>query len=246
MKAFSFLWKIWFAIYMLISTLAFYPFLIVSIILLKNYHLTFKIYRLWAWSICIAMGLFPSIIDKELIPKKGPFIIVANHTSQLDIVIPYTLIGKHFAFLAKEELAKVPLFDINFKGMNVTVNRKSQRSGGISLEACSAKLKNKINLLIFPEGTRSKTPPKMRAFKGGAFKLAIDNNVPIVPIAFLDNHRRLEGGKGPWKSKGGPGKCRVQVLPPLNTTSAPYSSVDQLMADAFKEVESAVLSAQKN
>lgn len=217
-NALSFLWKTWFIVYMFISTLVFYPFLVVTIVLLKNYALTYKIYRIWAWSICVSIGVIPSIKNKHLIPLDNNFIVVANHSSQLDIVVPYTKFTQHFAFLAKEELKRLPFFNINFKGMNVTVDRKSMASGNTSLVECANKLKQGINLLIFPEGTRSKKAPTMKPFKAGLFKLAIENQVSIVPLVFLDNHKRLAGGKGPFEGGAGPGISRMIVLDPISTT----------------------------
>ena len=100
-------WKVWFLIYMLFSTIVLFPFIFVFIVVLKNYSLTFNtIYKIWAWSICIFIGIIPSIENKKLIPKNDSFVIVANHSSQLDIIIPYTQFKQHFAFLAKEELKK--------------------------------------------------------------------------------------------------------------------------------------------
>jgi 1-acyl-sn-glycerol-3-phosphate acyltransferase len=199
---------------MFLSTFLFFPFLVISILLLKNYPLTFQLYRLWGMSICFFMGVFPSVKGKENLPKKKGYIMVANHTSQLDIITPYALLSQHFAFLAKKELEKLPLFRINFRGMNVTVDRRSMVSGMESLSACTEKLKNGINLLIFPEGTRSKMAPEMMPFKNGPFQLAIENNTPIVPMVFLDNYKRF-----PADFKSGiasPGKSRMVILPTID------------------------------
>jgi 1-acyl-sn-glycerol-3-phosphate acyltransferase len=226
----SFLWKTWFIIYMFMSTLFFYPFLVISIVLLKNYDLTYKIYRSWAWSICFFIGVFPRISNKHLIPQEGNFILVANHSSQLDIIVPYTKFKQHFAFLAKEELKKLPFFNINFKGMNVTVDRKSMVSGTSSLKECTDKLKQGISLLIFPEGTRSKKAPEMRPFKSGPFKLAIENQTSIVPLVFLDNHKRLAGGRKAFEGGAGPGISRMIVLDPISTVGMTIKDLADLKA----------------
>jgi 1-acyl-sn-glycerol-3-phosphate acyltransferase len=123
-------WKLWFLIFMLISTLIYYPIVFFTIVILKDYQLTFKtIYKFWAWSICIAIGVIPRIINKNRLPKNSNYVIISNHSSQLDIVVPYTRVGRYFAFLAKEELKNAPLFKTNFRGMNVTVNRNDMVSG---------------------------------------------------------------------------------------------------------------------
>lgn len=231
-------------LYMIISTLFFSPFLLLFIVVLKWYNFTFFVlYRAWAWSICIATGIIPWIKGKSNIPKNQPFVLVSNHTSQLDIVVPYTLIYPHFAFLAKAELKKAPLFNINFKGMNVTVDRRSSVSGSASLHECADKLKAGISMHIFPEGTRSRTAPVMRPFKQGPFRLAIDNQTPIVPMVFLDNYKRLEGGAGIW-GKCGVGMSRMIVLEPISTIGMDKSHVEELMEQTRLLMENTLKSYQ--
>lgn len=222
---------------MLFSTLAFYPVVFFMIVVLKNFPLTYKtIYKLWAWSICIAIGVVPKIKKKSKLPKEGNYVMIANHSSQLDIVVPYTKMDKYFAFLAKEELKKAPLFKTNFRGMNVTVNRKDMVSGAGALRECANKLKDGANLLIFPEGTRSKTAPKMKAFKAGPFKLAVESQVPLVPVVFLDNYKRLEGGNA-WFGKCGPGLSRMIVLDPIETKGLDKSQISALIDEAYSKME---------
>ena len=242
----SLLWKSWFIVYMFLSTLFFYPFLLVSIVVLKNYELTYKIYRIWAWSICVFIGIIPSIENKKLIPKNDSFVIVANHSSQLDIIIPYTQFKQHFAFLAKEELKKLPFFNINFKGMNVTVDRRSMASGSSSLQACADKLQQGISLLIFPEGTRSKKAPQMRPFKSGPFKLAIENQKSILPLVFLDNHKRLAAGKKAFEGGAGPGRSRVVLLEPISTVGLTLHDLDDLKNKTAAIMEATIVQHVKS
>lgn len=222
---------------MLFSTIVFYPIVYFTIVILKNYPLTYKtIYKFWAWSICVMIGIVPKIKNKHKLPKDANYVMISNHTSQLDIVVPYTRMDRYFAFLAKEELKKAPLFKTNFRGMNVTVNRKDMVSGAGALKECAEKLKQGADLLIFPEGTRSKQAPKMRPFKAGPFKLAIDSQVPLVPVVFLDNYKRLEGGNT-WFGKCGPGFSRMIVLDPISTKGLEKKDIPAVMEEAFQKIE---------
>lgn len=222
---------------MLVSTVVYYPIVFFTIVILKNYPLTYKtIYKVWSWSICIAIGIVPRIRYKNRLPKDSNYVIISNHSSQLDIVVPYTRIRRYFAFLAKEELKKAPLFKTNFRGMNVTVNRSDMASGSGALQECARKLKEGFDLLIFPEGTRSKNAPKMKPFKAGPFKLAINSQVPIVPIVFLDNYKRLEGGNL-WFGKCGPGQSRMIVLEPISTKGLNNTDVSHLMKESFHKID---------
>lgn len=235
------IWKTWFLLYMIISTLFFYPFLVITIVVLKNYELTFKLYRIWAWSICFAIGIWPSVQNLEKLPKNSKYIMVSNHSSYLDIIVSYTKIKQHYAFLAKEELKKAPLFNVNFKGMNVTVKRKSAVSGTESLNECNEKLQSNINLLIFPEGTRSKLAPQLRPFKNGAFILAVNNQVDLVPIVFLDNYKRLKSGKGFLHDLAGPGKSRMVLLDPISTKGLTLDNVEDLKTKVRTKIQQRVL-----
>lgn len=222
---------------MLLSTVVFFPVVYFMIVFLKNYTLTFKtIYKIWSWSICIAIGIIPRIKNKHLLPKNSNFVMISNHSSQLDIVVPYTRINRYFAFLAKEELKRAPLFKTNFRGMNITVNRKDMISGAGALKECSLKLKEGADLLIFPEGTRSRSAPVMKPFKAGPFKLAIENKVPIVPLVFLDNYKRLEGGNT-WFGKCGPGQSRMVVLDPIPTEGLDKKDITALMEKSYQKIE---------
>ena len=230
-------WKFWFLVFMLLSTVIYYPIVFFTIVILKNYPLTYKtIYKFWSWSICIAIGVIPRIRHRNRLPKDSNYVIISNHTSQLDIVVPYTRIKRYFAFLAKEELKKAPLFKTNFRGMNVTVNRSQMTSGSGALKECAQKLKEGYDLLIFPEGTRSKNAPKMKPFKAGPFKLAIENQVPIVPIVFLDNYKRLEGGNL-WFGKCGPGQSRMIVLEPISTKGLKITDISHIMKESFYKID---------
>ncbi len=227
---------------MIITTLFYFPLVYLAVVILKNYPMCYVIYRFWAWSILLPIGIIPWKIKKGKMPENPGFIIVSNHSSQLDIVVPYTLLSDHFAFLAKKELAKVPLFKTNFRGMNVTVDRKSLVSGMDSMTECSDKISAGINMLIFPEGTRSKKAPEMQKFKMGAFKLAISEKTPIVPIVFKDNYKRLAGGKGFFKSFASPGISRMVVLDPIETKGLTQKDAESLMNQVYQVIEKELMS----
>lgn len=230
-------WKIWFASVMLVSTLIMYPFFYLFIRVIKNHRLTYRLgYQVWAKSVCFLIGISPKIINKNRLPSEGNYVMISNHTSQLDIVIPITLIKTSFAFLSKEEVAKAPLFGIHFKGVHITLNRKDMISGLGALSKCVEALQNNINVLIFPEGTRSKKAPIMRSFKKGPFKVALDGGVPIVPIVFLDNYKRL--GEGSFlKAKCGPGSARMVVLDPISTAGKTSKDLQELLDCAYLQID---------
>lgn len=222
---------------MLVSTLLLYPFFYLYIIILKNHKLAYLAgYKIWSKGVCFLVGIFPKIINEKKLPSNGNYVMISNHTSQLDIVVPITLIKESFAFLSKEEVAKIPLFRIHFKGVHITLNRKDIISGLGALAECVDALKNNINVLIFPEGTRSRKAPNMRYFKKGPFKVAIEAGVPLVPVVFLDNYKRL--GEGSLlEGKCGPGLARMVVLDPISTEGKTDDDVQDLIDYSYLQME---------
>lgn len=222
---------------MLVTTLILFPFFYLYIIVLKNHKLAYRAgYQIWAKAVCYLIGVIPVIINKEKIPSDTNFVMIANHTSQLDIVIPITLINQSFAFLSKESVAKAPLFGVHFKGVHITVNRNDIVSGLGAISKCVSTIRKQINVLIFPEGTRSKSAPRMKPFKKGPFKVAVETGVPIVPFVFLDNYKRL--GQGSLlEGRCGPGLSRMVVLDPISTEGKTEEDVQELVDLAYSKME---------
>ena len=127
-------------------------------------------------------------ITKSKLPD-GPYIIVANHSSYLDIFLMYSLIPKHpFVFLGKSEILNYPIIRTYFKNLNIPVYRKDKSKAGQSLLLAEKAVQQGWSIAIFPEGgIPDDDNPKMIPFKDGAFKLAKSLEIPIVPITFLNN-----------------------------------------------------------
>jgi 1-acyl-sn-glycerol-3-phosphate acyltransferase len=117
--------------------------------------------------------------------------------------------------MGKAELMKAPLFKTFFKGMDIPVNRKSRVDPHKALARAAEEIDKGRSMVIFPEGTISSSGV-LKPFKNGAFKLAIDKQVPIVPIVNLNNWKLLQNG-GYFKSHGCFGVARTVVLPPIET-----------------------------
>jgi len=176
--------------------------------------MTFK--RLWGWLTITLTGIFMKKIyrtDRNKLPSKC--IVVANHTSYLDIIMSVHLFPHTMVFMAKAELLKVPLFNVFFKYLDIPVNRKSATASHQALARCGLEIDKGRSVFIFPEGTIS-DEGKLKPFKNGAFKLAIEKQVPIVVITYINNWKLLQNG-GFFKSFGRPGIARAVVHPPIET-----------------------------
>jgi 1-acyl-sn-glycerol-3-phosphate acyltransferase len=152
-----------------------------------------------------------NIRGKEHIPsiKQTNYIIVANHESAVDILAIYFL-NIQFRWLAKKEIFKFPLIGHTMKSSGyVPIKRGCRESHQQALEKCKHILRTNTPLLFFPEGTRS-TAGSPKTFKLGAFRLALEHNLPILPIVIKGSNRLLtKGSLAPNKET-----VQIEVLPP--------------------------------
>ena len=211
------LWKLWFAINFIVTLLLLYPLFLILLSKESRFPIAFKVMRLWAKWICYGAGIIPRIkyeIDIQKIPQ-GPYIFVSNHSSYLDIPLSVVCIPQYFIFVAKQELDKAPLFRIFFKRMNILVNRKSTIDSHRAYQQAAQKIDNGQSVYIFPEATISSSG-KLISFKNGAFKLAIDKQISIIPIVYFNNWKILQNG-GFLTANGRPGIADVMIHKPIET-----------------------------
>lgn len=196
-------------------------------------------YRILQWHTLFVLslvGIFVTVKGKEYLKQIGPCVITPNHSSYLDILVLYRVMPDYFVFMGKHTLKTIPIFNIFFKDMNIAVNRRSSVSGKQALERCSEELKNGTGVTVFPEGTIPEDAPNLLKFKFGAFKLAIDNQVPIIPVTFLTNYKRLQLG-GLFSAKAGPGLSKVIVNEPISTKGMTQEDLLSLQEQVYSIIE---------
>lgn len=133
----------------------------------------------------------PKVIGKEFIPESGPYIIAGNHISMLDIPLVASILGGNPRFMAKSELFKTKFTNYFFTRLGtISVNRKIVDVNAI--KASLRVLRNKEILVLFPEGTRSKTDDLL-PFKEGATGLSNRTGAPILPFGISGKYK-LGGG----------------------------------------------------
>ncbi|OCB77400.1 lysophospholipid acyltransferase family protein [Flavobacterium crassostreae] len=211
MKAFKYifwtLWRIWFYILMAIPILLLFPFLIVAISTDKGYPYFFKMARIWAKCILFGMGFYYKIEREQVLNPKESYLIVANHTSMTDIMLMLAVIQNPFVFVGKKELAKIPLFGFFYKRSCILVDRGCPKSRLEVFAQAQNRLSRGLSVCIFPEGGVPEESVFLDGFKDGAFRLAIDHQIPLVPITFADNKKRFSF----TFFSGSPGIMRVHV-----------------------------------
>lgn len=234
------LWKIYVILCFIVFLFLFYPIYFVFLRKEKHFRKGFRLLFYHTKILMVLTGIKVQLKNIEFIASNQPYVIVSNHTSYLDIIILYQTFKNYFVFMGKEELSKVPIFNIFFKKMNITVNRKSNSSAKRAVERCASELKKGNSIVIFPEGTISTKAPVMLPFKNGAFKLAIDYQIPIIPITFLDNYKRLEMA-GIFSGKAGPGVARTIIHTPISTVGLTENDLVPLRDKVFEIINQSLL-----
>lgn len=236
----SIVYKVYLAILFILTLVLFY----IPIYLLlgseKGKRSSFKVFVLWNKLFCF-LSFFRLIRSSEYIVPQGPYIIIANHTSFLDIVFMYLLFPREpFLFLGKAELLKVPLIKTFFKKLHIPVYRNSSKKTEAFHSADKA-LQEGWSIILFPEGgIKEKLCPDLQPFKDGAFRLAKNNNVPIIPVTFLNNHLLLEDPAAK-NSIARPGKAYVTVHPFLSKDFIANSTKEELLAYSFSLINAPLL-----
>lgn len=218
-----------------------YPLYFLLLSVSKRFKIAFHIIRLHSWILMLLTGVIPRIKGAVHIPKEGPFIICANHTSFIDSFCIYFVFSRHFVFTGKKEIEKWPLFHIFYtSGMNIIVDRGNVAGSLGAIKRMMEELSHGNCLAIFPEGTRGENPPKLEPFKSGAFAIAIQAQVPIIPVSFTTNWKRLGRG-GFFSGAAGPGFSDIVIHKPVPTIGMKKSDVPKLQSTVERIISAPLL-----
>jgi 1-acyl-sn-glycerol-3-phosphate acyltransferase len=202
------LYRIWFYILLAVPIIILSPFLVVTVSFDKTYPLFFIMARWWGRFILLGMGFRTTIEREEDFEPGKSYMLVANHTSMADIMLMLVICPNPFVFVGKKELAKIPVFGFFYKRSCILVDRNSSKSRFEVFQQAQARLSRGLSVCIFPEGgVPDDESVLLDEFKDGAFRLAIDHQIPIVPMTFADNKQRFSFRF----FSGSPGKMRAKV-----------------------------------
>lgn len=168
--------------------------------------------RAWARLILRASGVKVVLENAEAIDPERAQILVVNHNSWYDVLALTTYIPGQFVFVAKKEIADVPIFGAAVSACgHIYIDRQDRNRAVESLEMARRSLEDRTpTVIMFPEGTRSRTG-ELQAFKKGAFVLAIQTGVEVVPAAISGSREIMK--KGSWLVR--PGTVRIRFGDPI-------------------------------
>ncbi len=241
-NAFRIVWRIWFYVLVLVPIIILFPFLLIFISKEKWYPYFFSLSRIWAKFILFGCGFYyKTEFEEELNPHKS-YMFVANHTSMIDIMLMLAIIKNPFVFVGKKELVKIPLFGFFYKRACIMVDRSDSRSRRKVYARAQKKIDQGLSICIFPEGG---VPEDMSMvldkFKEGAFKLAIEYQIPIVPITFPDNKKRFSYNF----FSGCPGLMRAKVHHFVETEGMTIENKQQLSENVREIILNQLLEFEK-
>ncbi len=154
---------------------------------------------------------------------RHPYVAVANHESFVDILL-ISHLPTEFKWLSKVEIMKIPVLGWMMRlARDIPLERGDSTSGRAALDQARERLNDNVSVMIFPEGTRSKTG-EMRKFRAGAFKLAIEGNYPVLPLAVHGTRDCLR--KNDWRL--GRARAEVRVLAPISTEAMTDADLPEL------------------
>lgn len=236
------LYRIWFYILVALPIIMLFPILVISILKESWYPFFFKIARLWARFILFGMG-FRVKIEREQTPETTKsYMFIANHTSMADIMLMLVTVKNPFVFVGKKELAKIPLFGFFYKRTSILVDRSNPKSRQAVFLRAQRRLKQGMSICIFPEGGVPDEQIILDEFKDGAFRMAINHHIPIVPITFADNKKRFSY----TFFSGGPGLMRAKIHKFITTEALTIENTKMLNEAARQLILNQLLAFDKN
>lgn len=175
-------------------------------------------------------GIRFQIDGQDEIDWSKNYVICSNHTSNLDITALMAVCDIDFSFIGKEALLDNPVTSLFFKTIDIPINRSSKISSFRAFKKAQSLLEDGKSIAIFPEGGIGDTfPPQLNEFKIGAFKLAMDTDVPILPIIIHDAWKLCWDDGMAYGTT--PGKCYITVLKPIEPMF--FSNVEDLRDEVY-------------
>ena len=183
----------------------------------------------WMWA-ARAKTTFTKVVEYK---QNQPYVVISNHLSNIDNMILFKFLKINWVFMAKKEVYKLPFFKTAIKAFNFIKVDRNNPNDKESINAQAKNLfKNGWSLMVYPQGTRV---PKddFKEFKSGAFHIALDNNVPILPVVIAGTSDIWPRGRNFLSS----GKAMIKTLEPIDMANYTKDTIDQLTKDTHKKMK---------
>lgn len=228
------LWRIWFYILFAGMVFLFAPVLLLVTSREDWYPVFFKLARFWAKTTLFLTGFRVRKNELQKTEKDGSYMFIANHTSILDVLLMLSVVKNPFVFVGKKELSKVPVFGFFYKRTCILVDRGDSKSKQKVFKEAQRRINLGLSICIFPEGLVPEDESiVLSEFKKGAFRLAIEHQLPLVPMSFYDCKKRFSY----TFFSGAPGLLNVKVHPFVSVKELSITDVTRIKNQCFKLIE---------
>ena len=238
MRILTFFYTLWAAFWLIFLFLLLLPFLWLFLQKPEWKQKAHYLNKLWAKLFFLIIGISIKIQYEFEPDLKKAYVFCSNHFSYIDIPAMSVVVENYSAFVGKASISKIPLFGYLFARLHIQVDRDNKNSRSTSLNRSIKALQSGRSIMIFPEGgIEAKEIPKMHLpLKDGGFSMAIQQQVSIVPITFLNNYRIMQEGKfGIY-----PHTLRAIVHKPIDTTGMTKDDVNSLKNSYYEVVQGAL------
>jgi 1-acyl-sn-glycerol-3-phosphate acyltransferase len=235
MKLLKTIYSVYCAVFFFSLFFIIFPFFVLFIQRDQWHFMGHYLNRLWAQTFfhCVFQ---PYKIDFRFKQDKNQtYVYCPNHTTYLDIPALAFAIPGHFLFVGKASLGKIPMFGYMFRNLYISVDRTSKKGMYQTLDAAYEAIDKKRSIAIFPEGTIPRDGwPKMIPFKDGPFRIAIEKQIPIVPVTFPYNWIILPNNGGFLPNRH---LMTIIVHEPIETTGMTVNDVESLKQKTFAIID---------
>ena len=223
------IWRVWFYVFFGISLIVMMPVLFLLTIHENQYPTLYKVIRGFSKTLLFVMGFRLKKEILEPLDNTKSYMFCPNHTSMLDPFILISMVKNPIVFVGKVELKKIPVFGFFYKRICILVDRSNQKSRKEVYYSAKRRLNNGTSVAIFPEGLVPTEDVILSPFKNGAFSLAIEHQIPIVPATYFDCKRFFS-----WTFfKGRPGIIRIKQHKPIFTEGLEKKDLNILKEQTF-------------
>lgn len=200
-------------------------------------RVSFVFIRFWAGIWAFLSGIRFEVEGLEKIDRSKPYIYIFNHRSFIDAPVIPMAIPQELRALGKKELSKIPFFGWVVGKLAIWVDRSSVESRRASLEKLIGILEKGISVVVAPEGTRNDTEEVLLPFQKGAFRLSIDTQIPILPMAVIGADKIMKRGSILLS----PGKVRIYFSDPIYPPNPTENAVNELADKCRNRLEAMIV-----
>ncbi len=195
----------------------------------KTYHLG----RFWSRLNLRLLRSTLTVVGRKHVSRGQPYVAMVNHNSHVDIWAVYAALPLSIRWVMKQELRRIPIFGYCCERMgHLYVERGNSDSARRSMQQAAASIAAGTTVVFFPEGTRSRDG-ELRSFKTGGFRLALQAQVPVLPVGIHGTREMLPAGE--WRPRRG--HIRVAIQPPIEMQGRNIESLQQLMDQTRAAIE---------